>query len=272
MNNSQTFKHSKYIKLLDEQLYETKSVKVIVRFFEKDMILLVVMRKSDNVNEEVNYNHNSQSAYFSAFEGNIWYAQTRDSLLNFKEAAKWFKKMMVIRFPEFFDPDLNYIDNSMDSYNAVSHNRKCIADINKWYENGEYKTLLELFPDADPTVHDYCNIEYSFPWSEFHISTSKLPNPYVLPHPEPQFLPYNQLTIAYPIRIDDQNKIIDFFKIVDKKAYQMLLQVTTGKDIFIELFINWIKDYQFRVVCQVFSNECETHISLIEDNLSEYEI
>ena len=52
----------------------------------------------------------------------------------------------------------------------------------------------------------------------------------------------------------------------------MLLQVTTGKDIFIELFINWIKDYQFRVVCQVFSNECETHISLIEDNLSEYEI
>ena len=121
MNNSQTFKHSKYIKLLDEQLYETKSVKVIVRFFEKDMILLVVMRKSDNVNEEVNYNHNSQSAYFSAFEGNIWYAQTRDSLLNFKEAAKWFKKLMVIRFPEFFDPDLNYIDNSMDSYNAVSH-------------------------------------------------------------------------------------------------------------------------------------------------------
>ena len=272
MECKSNIEHRKYVKLLDEQLYETEDLKVIVRFFERNMILLVVMRKSDKVDETVNYNHNSQSAYFSAFEGNTWYAQTKDCLLNFRQAASWFKELMAIRFPDFFDPDLNYTDNSMDSYNTASHNRKCIADIHKWYKKSKYKTLLELFPDANPTVHEFCNIEYSFPWSEFHISTSKLPNPYVLPHPEPQFLPYNQLTIAYPIRIDDQNKIIDFFKIVDNKAYQMLLQVTTGKDIFIELFINWIKDYQFRVVCQVFSNECETHISLIEDNLSEYEI
>ena len=53
-------KQSKYVKLIDEQIYETKSVKVIVRIFEQDMILLVVMRKSKLVNENTTYNYNSQ--------------------------------------------------------------------------------------------------------------------------------------------------------------------------------------------------------------------
>lgn len=262
-------KQSKYVKLIDEQIYETKSVKVIVRIFEQDMILLVVMRKSKLVNENTTYNYNSQSAYFSAHKGNTWYVYSRNSLLNFKRATTWFRNLMKKRFPDFFDPNMDYEDHSEDQYIALSHNRKCIGTINKWYEHSEYKILLQLFPDVDPTIHNYCNIEYSFPWPEFHISTADLPNPHKLPHPESKYLPHNQLTISYPIKISDQRKIIDYFRKVDEKAYQILLQIIANKDVFIELFVGWIKDYRFRAVCQVFCDEGDKNTSLIGDKIFE---
>lgn len=40
-----------YVKLLDEKIYEKKRLKVIVRFFEQDMVLLLVIKKHPKIDD-----------------------------------------------------------------------------------------------------------------------------------------------------------------------------------------------------------------------------
>ncbi len=78
--NSNNKKKTVYAEFLEQYIYENKNLKITVRFFEYDMILLHVMQKSKCIDEESQFNFYSPNTYFNAYEGNYWYAMAKEGV------------------------------------------------------------------------------------------------------------------------------------------------------------------------------------------------
>ena len=90
-----------YVKLLDEKIYEKKRLKVIVRFFEQDMVLLLVIKKHPKIDDNDFLFNFSSSAYFSANKGDDIYVGVRKELQKYKGAERWFYDLMCNASPIF---------------------------------------------------------------------------------------------------------------------------------------------------------------------------
>ena len=245
-----------YVKLLDEKIYEKKRVKVIVRFFEQDMVLLLVIKKHPKIDDNDFLFNFSSSAYFSANKGDDIYVGVRKELQKYKGVERWFYDLMCKRFPNFFDKNKDYEgDHSYDEYYAKVNGKHSIISISKCYSSEtEKNAILKLFPEANPDIHDFCRLGYSYPCAEFHISPLKLPNPFIRPYPEACHLPYNILTRSYPIQETNLDNMFRFYQEVNPKDYQKIKKAIEGRDVYAELYVKWIEPMFFRVICQIFDD------------------
>lgn len=153
-----------YVKLLDEKIYEKKRLKVIVRFFEQDMVLLLIIKKHPRVDDDDFLFNFSSSAYFSANKGDVSYVHIREELQKYKGAELWFYDLMCKRFPNFFDKNKDYGgDHSYDEYHAKVNGKHSIISISKVYSSEtEKNAILKLFPEANPDIHDFCRLGMMF--------------------------------------------------------------------------------------------------------------
>ena len=245
-----------YVKLLDEEIYEKKRFKVTVRFFEKNMVLLHIMKKPRMVEDYDTIFNFPPCAYFSANEGNDGYVYIREELQKYKGAEQWFYDLMCKCFPNFFDKNKDYEgDHSYDEYNAKVNGKHSLISISKVYSSEtEKNAILNLFPEANPDTHDFCRLGYSYPCAQFHISPLKLPNPFIRPYPEACHLPYCKLTESYPIQETCLDKMLHFYQEVNPEDFQKTRKAIEGREVYMELYVIWIEPMFFRVICQIFDD------------------
>ena len=158
--------------------------------------------------------------------------------------------------PIFFDKNKDYEgDHSYDEYYAKVNGKHSIISISKVYSSEtEKNAILKLFPEANPDIHDFCRLGYSYPCAEFHISPLKMPNPFIRPYPEACHLPYNILTKSYPIQETSLDNMLRFYKEVNPEDYQKIKKAIEGREVYTELYVKWIEPMFFHVICQIFDD------------------
>ena len=262
-------KKTVYAEFLEQYIYENKNLKITVRFFEYDMILLHVMQKSKCIDEESQFNFYSPNTYFNAYEGNYWYAMAKEELVKHEYATKWFRDLMKNKYPGFFDKNWDFVDTSHDEYNKAWMPKSRLVDINRSYGKNEKNVLVGLFPEVNPMLHDYCKVGYSYPYPNFLLNSFKLTNPFSYIYPEATYLPYSALTRAYTIQVNNQAQIIELYKMIDPQCYEFLSKAMEAKDAFVEMLIEWLDKDNFRTHCVVYSKKKSMNVEVIGGKIRE---